>query len=67
MHERVECGLSRRQLEYQLRWLLRRRPTDPDKLPEFLGEVVVALIEKNNAALAAYAAERDRADLPGGG
>ena len=64
MHERVEHGLSRRQLEYHLNWMLRRRPKDPDKLAEFLGEVVVTLIEKNNAALAKRAAEENRPDLP---
>jgi hypothetical protein len=66
MHTPVECGLSRRELEYQLRWMLRRLPSDPDKVPEFLGEVVVTLIEKNNAAIARWTAERARADLPEG-
>ncbi|HEX2063058.1 MAG TPA: hypothetical protein VHE80_01415 [Acidimicrobiales bacterium] len=67
MHERVEFGLSRRQLDYHLRWMLRRCPKEPEKLPEFLGEVMVTLIEKNNAALARRAAEDDRPDLPEGG
>jgi hypothetical protein len=64
MHELVEFGLSRRQLEYQLNWMLRRCPKDPEKVPGFLGEVMVTLIEKNNAALARRAAEQDRPDLP---
>jgi hypothetical protein len=66
MHERVEFGLSRRQLEYQLQWMLRQRPKDPEKLVEFLGEVIVTLIEKNNTALARTAAEKERPDLPEG-
>lgn len=64
MHERVEFGLSRRQLKYQLDWMMRRCPKDPEKLLEFLGEVMVTLIEKNNAALARRATEEDRPDLP---
>lgn len=56
MHEVAGYGLSRRQLEYQLQWLLRQQPSDPAKLVEFLGTVVVTLIEKNNEALAARAA-----------
>lgn len=66
MHEKPHNGLTRRQLEYQLSWLMRRRPQDPSKLPEFLGELVVTLIDRNNAALARYAAESDRHDLPEG-
>jgi hypothetical protein len=66
MHDRVEFGLSRRQLEYHLHWMLRRCPKDPGKLPAFLGEVMVTLIEKNNAALARRAAEEHRPDLPEG-
>jgi hypothetical protein len=46
-------GLSRTELEYELRWLMRRMPTDPAKIAPFLGEVVVTLIDKNNQALAA--------------
>ncbi len=64
MHERVEYGLSRRQLEYHLQWMLRQRPSDPDKLAEFLGAVMVTLIEKNNGELARRAAEDARTDLP---
>ena len=66
MHDPVEHGLSRRQLEYHLQWLLRHKPRDPDKLIDFLGGVVVTLIEKNNAALAKAALEDKRVDLPEG-
>jgi hypothetical protein len=66
MHERVEHGLSRRQLEYHLKWMLRQKPRDPDKLVDFLGDVMVTLIEKNNVALARRAAEDQRTDLPEG-
>lgn len=45
-------GLNRRELERELGWLLRRTPKDPADLPRFLGDIVITLIEKNNAALA---------------
>jgi hypothetical protein len=57
-------GLSRSQLEYHLQWMMRQAPSDPAKLGEFLGRCMVALIDKNNAALAASAADADRPDLP---
>jgi hypothetical protein len=66
MHERVEYGLSRRQLEYHLTWMMQKCPKDPAKLPQFLGDVIVTLIEKNNAALARAAADATRHDLPEG-
>lgn len=57
-------GLTRRQLEYHWQWMMRQAPSDPAKLPEFLGRCVITLIEKNNAALAKSAAEENRPDLP---
>lgn len=39
-------------------------PSDPSKMAEFIGQVVVTLIEKNNAAIAKSLAEQDRADMP---
>ena len=64
MHDVGQFGLSRRDLEYHLRWMMRRAPSDPSKMTEFIGQVVVTLIEKNNAAIAKALAEQDRADLP---
>ena len=64
MHEPVAHGLSRRQLDAHLKWMLRHQPKDPQKLVEFLGDVIVTLIDKNNAALARRAAEDQRADMP---
>lgn len=57
-------GMSKRELERELRWMLRQVPTDPAKLAEFLGDCMVALIDRNNAALARSAAEAQRPDLP---
>jgi hypothetical protein len=56
-------GLTRRELEYHLRWMLRKMPKDAEKMPEFLGEVMLTLIEKNNEALAKCMAETDRQDI----
>lgn len=64
MHEKPHDGLTRRELERQLGWMLRRCPKDPADLPAFLGDVVVTLIDRNNAARSAYAAEGSRSDLP---
>lgn len=57
-------GLSRRELERELAWQLRRVPADPAELVKFLGQVIVTLIDKNNAALARPGAEPDD-DKPG--
>ena len=59
MHDKPGPGLSRSQLEYQLQWMLRQQPSDPSKMVEFLGDVIVTLIEKNNHALARHAAAED--------
>lgn len=64
MADRGAIGLSRRELEYEVRWRMRHAPTDPARVHEFLAEMMVDLIEKNNAAVAASLAERDRVDMP---
>lgn len=51
-------GLSRRELERELEWLLRRAPREPAELAQFLGDVIVTLIDKNNTALAQSATSR---------
>ncbi len=55
-------GLSRRELEYELRWMLRRLPDDRDELVKLLTSAMVTLIEKNNAAIAAQLAADDADD-----
>jgi hypothetical protein len=64
MTDAIPYGLSKRQLEYQLQWMMRQAPKDPAKTAEFLGRCVIELIDRNNAALARSAAEAGRADLP---
>ncbi len=57
-------GLSRSELEYELRWMMRKAPRDPARMNDFFGEVMVTLFEKNNARIAKDLAERERSDLP---
>ena len=64
MHDKPGPGLSRSQLEYQLQWMLRQQPSDPSKMAEFLGDVMVTLIEKNNHALERHAAAEAPVDPP---
>jgi hypothetical protein len=52
-HEcRRDVGLTRRELEREAQWLMRHLPTDPAQLTRLMTQLVVTLIEKNNAALA---------------
>lgn len=60
-HQQV--GLSRRKLEDELRWMLRHPPADSASLIKLLGQVIVTLIDKNNAAIAASLGADD--DQPG--
>ena len=46
-----QTGLSRRQLERELEWMMRNVPAQPAELAKLIGKVIVALIDKNNAAL----------------
>jgi hypothetical protein len=51
-----KIGASRRELEWTLQGMLRSTPSEPQALVRHLGEVMIALIEQNNAALAAHLA-----------
>ncbi len=66
MSDDSKFGLSRRELEYEVRWMLRRVPQDPEKLAQRFSEILVALIDKNNAAIAKSMADQERSDLPEG-
>lgn len=57
-------GLTRRELERELQWMMRQAPSEPMKLIDHLAKSVITLIEKNNAAIARAAAEAARPDLP---
>lgn len=45
-------GLTRRELEREMAWMLRRLPDDPEALIKLLWRSIVDLIDKNNAAIA---------------
>lgn len=57
-------GLNRRELENEVKWRMRQVPNDPAKIPEFLNQLLVEIIDKNNAAIGEALSQRDRADLP---
>lgn len=57
-------GMTKRELESEVRWRMRRAPEDPKELHDYLTDLMVELIDKNNAAIAESLAERDRVDLP---
>lgn len=52
-------GMSRRELEWAVAGMTRQLPSDPTALTKLLCDVVVTLIEKNNAALAKSLAAQD--------
>ena len=54
-----QFGLSKRELEREVAWLLRHVPADPQALAKLFAQVVVALIDKNNAAIAKHLAAHD--------
>jgi|APLak6261658528_1056013.scaffolds.fasta_scaffold128081_2 hypothetical protein len=56
-------GLTRREMERELKWILRSPPDDPKKLGKLLAEAMVSLIEKNNAKIAEDLARETSPDL----
>jgi hypothetical protein len=52
MKTRRSVGLSRRDMEWMVTSMIRRVPTDPAELTKLISDVVITLIEKNNAAIA---------------
>ena len=68
MFEGEQLGMSRRQLEYELQWMLKRMPRDSGisaQTIKQLCEVMVALIDKNNAAIARSLAEQEPPEAEG--
>lgn len=58
--DRNHClGLTKRELERECAWLMRHIPGDPDGLARLLTQVIVTLIDKNNAAIAKHQASHD--------
>lgn len=62
MDDPDRIGLSRRELERELQWILRSPPSDPQALVRLFTEAVVTLLDKNNAAIARSLSEREQGD-----
>ncbi|MCY1042048.1 hypothetical protein OV208_12040 [Corallococcus sp. bb12-1] len=63
-----QVGLTRRELERELAWMLRTIPEDPRELVKLFTQTMVALIDKNNDAIARSLALREASgDLRGNG
>lgn len=65
MSGRRTIGMSRREVERDLKWILRNPPSDPAALTKALIDAVSTIVERNNRAIAA-ALERDEDDGLGG-
>jgi hypothetical protein len=52
MTQPEHIGLTRRELEREMAWMLKRLPDDPAQLLKLVTQSVVTLIDKNNAAIA---------------
>lgn len=52
-------GMTRREIERELAWILRSPPGDPGALVTLLSEAIATIVDKNNRALARALAERD--------
>lgn len=59
--KKKKLGLSRRDMEWTVQGMLQKVPSDPAALAKHLADIVMTLIEKNNAAIEKHLAER-RAD-----
>ncbi|RKH07821.1 hypothetical protein D7Y13_29320 [Corallococcus praedator] len=54
-----QVGLTRRELERELAWMLRTVPEDPRELIKLFTQTMVTLIDKNNDAIARSLALRE--------
>jgi hypothetical protein len=57
-----KIGLSRRELEWTVQGMLRQAPADPAALARLIADMMVTLMERNNAAIARALGARDEAD-----
>lgn len=56
-------GMTRRELERELAWILRNPPQDTRELAKALAAAMVSLIDKNNERLSESMARDDAPDL----
>lgn len=59
-------GIPPHELERELSWQLRKMPADPAKTAAFLGDLIVTMIAKNNAALTRQLAGQEATEAEGG-
>lgn len=52
MDQPDHIGLTRRELEREMAWMMKRLPDDPQEFVKLLWHSIVNLIDKNNAAIA---------------
>ncbi|RKH42151.1 hypothetical protein D7X55_16470 [Corallococcus sp. AB049A] len=62
-----QVGLTRRELERELAWMLRSVPDNPKELVKLFSQTVVALMDKNNEAIARSLAQREPSGIRGNG
>ncbi|RYZ43950.1 MAG: hypothetical protein EOO71_01535 [Myxococcaceae bacterium] len=63
-----QVGLTRRELERELAWMLRTVPEDPKELVKLFTQTMVTLLDKNNDAIARGLAQREASgDVRGNG
>ncbi|MGE6761879.1 hypothetical protein ACQKGO_27955 [Corallococcus interemptor] len=62
-----QVGLTRRELERELAWMLRSVPDNPKELVKLFSQTVVALMDKNNEAIARSLAQREPSGVRGNG
>jgi hypothetical protein len=65
MDQPDHVGLTRRELERELAWMMKRLPDDPKEFVKLLCQSLVALIDKNNAAIAKALERRDEHSTTG--
>jgi hypothetical protein len=59
-------GIPLHELERELAWQLRKMPADPSKAAAFLGDLIVTMIAKNNAALTRQLGGQQAVESEGG-
>lgn len=62
-----QVGLTRREMERELAWMLRSVPDDPREFVKLFTQTVVALMDKNNEAIARSLAQREPSGARGNG
>lgn len=59
-------GLPPHDLAREVSWQLRKMPADPAKVAPFIGDLIVTLIAKNNAAITRQLAGQEATEAEGG-